>query len=291
MIRNILKKGIFAKTSRDILNSKVETIRNLLEDTDVIPTNYRGSVIFTKPVEQSATEGIAAALTDVCATKALSIKATPEETCITLDRSKCILCGRCRDTAPDLIVIGNKFNPPVKSKPEMIVSSTAQAQLAQKSVEETRIELKTRLQRTLGRSLAVREVDSGSCNGCEVEVTALNNPYYDIERFGIYFVASPRHADVLLVTGPSSRNMEIALQRTYKATPEPKIMIAVGTCACSGGIFGDTYATTGGLDKVVPVDVYVSGCPPRPQALLSGLLLAVDKLPSKAQSRIDKEKK
>lgn len=282
MIRNILKKGIFAKTSRDILNSKVETIRNLLEDTDVIPTNYRGSVAFTKPVEQSATEGIAAALTDVCATKALSIKATPEETCITLDRSKCILCGRCRDTAPDLIIIGNKFDPPVKSKQELIVSSNAQAQLAQKSIEATGIELKTRLQRTLGRSLAVREVDSGSCNGCEVEVTALNNPYYDIERFGIHFVASPRHADVLLVTGPSSRNMEIALQRTYKATPEPKIVIAVGTCACSGGIFGDTYATTGGIDKVVPVDVYVSGCPPRPQALLSGLLLAVDKLPSKA---------
>jgi len=291
MIRNILKKGIFAKTSRDILNSNVETIRNLLEDTDVIPTNYRGSVAFTKPVEQSATEDIAAALTGVCATKAFSIKATAEKTGITLDQGKCILCGRCKETAPDLIEVVNRFNPPAKSKQEMIITSSAQAQLAQKSVEETGIELKTRLHRTLGRSLAVREVDAGSCNGCEVEVTALNNPYYDIERFGIHFVASPRHADVLLVTGPSSRNMEIALQRTYKATPEPKIVIAVGACACSGGIFGDTYATTGGIDKVVPVDVYVPGCPPRPQALLSGLMLAVDRLPSKAESRIGKAKK
>ena len=121
----------------------------------------------------------------------------------------------------------------------------------------------------------IRHVDAGSCNGCEVEVGALNNPIYDVERFGVHFVASPRHADVLLVTGVASRNMVSALRRTYEATPDPKVVVAVGACACGGGIFGDTYASGGGIGDVVPVDVYVPGCPPRPEALLYGLLLAV----------------
>jgi Ni,Fe-hydrogenase III small subunit len=111
-----------------------------------------------------------------------------------------------------------------------------------------------------------------------VEVAALNNAIYDIERFGVHFVASPRHADVLLVTGVGSRNMESALRRTYDATPDPKVVVAVGACASSGGIFGDTYATSGGIGNIVPVDVYVPGCPPRPEALLYGLLLAVDRI-------------
>jgi Ni,Fe-hydrogenase III small subunit len=123
----------------------------------------------------------------------------------------------------------------------------------------------------------VRQVDAGSCNGCELEIIATTNPVFDLERFGIHFVASPRHADVLLVTGPVTRNMEIALRRTYEATPEPRIVVAVGACGCSGGIFGEgTYASRGGVDRVVPVDVYVPGCPPRPQAVLNGLLVAMD---------------
>ena len=121
-------------------------------------------------------------------------------------------------------------------------------------------------------------VDAGSCNGCEVEIVALNNPIHDIERFGIHFVASPRHADLLLVTGPVSRNMELALVKTYRAMAEPKAVVAVGTCGISGGIFGENYASLGGVDKVLPVDVYVPGCPPRPQALLHGILLAVGRL-------------
>ncbi len=138
--------------------------------------------------------------------------------------------------------------------------------------------LAEKITKVLGRSLAIREVDAGSCNGCEVEVSALNNAIYDIERFGVHFVASPRHADVLLVTGVGSRNMEAALRRTYDATPDPKVVVAVGACACTGGIFGDTYATCGGIGNTVPVDVYVPGCPPRPEALLHGLLLAVDRI-------------
>ena len=135
--------------------------------------------------------------------------------------------------------------------------------------------------KTLGRSLAIREVDAGSCNGCEVEITALNNPVYDLERLGIHFVASPRHADMLLVTGPVTRNMELALLKTYRATPEPKVVVAVGACGISGGIFGRTYATVGGVDRVVPVDVFIPGCPPRPQALIHGILLAVGRIAQK----------
>jgi Ni,Fe-hydrogenase III small subunit len=126
--------------------------------------------------------------------------------------------------------------------------------------------------RRLGRSLAIREVDAGSCNGCELEIHALNNAFYDLERFGIRFVASPRHADVLLVTGPVTRNMHEALERTYAATPSPKWVVAVGDCAFDGGIFAGSYAVTGGVSAVVPVDLHIRGCPPTPMQLLSGML-------------------
>ena len=130
-------------------------------------------------------------------------------------------------------------------------------------------------QKRLGRSLAIREVDAGSCNGCELEIHALNNPYYDLERFGLRFVASPRHADLLLVTGPVSKHMAIALKRTYDATPDPKLVVAVGDCGCNGGIFGESYASLGGVSSVIPVDVAVPGCPPSPTALLQGILAAL----------------
>ena len=126
--------------------------------------------------------------------------------------------------------------------------------------------------RRLGRSLSIREVDAGSCNGCELEIHALNNAFYDLERFGLKFVASPRHADVLLVTGPVTKNMREALERTYNATPNPKWVVAVGDCAADGGIFAGSYAVVGGVGKVVPVDLHIRGCPPDPVALLKGLL-------------------
>jgi Ni,Fe-hydrogenase III small subunit len=127
----------------------------------------------------------------------------------------------------------------------------------------------------LGRALAIREVDAGSCNGCELEINALDNPYYNLEGLGIRFVASPRHADLLLVTGPVSRNMELALRRTYEATPAPKLVVAVGDCGAGCGIFGASYATCGGVATVVPVDVVVPGCPPPPLEILRGILTAV----------------
>ena len=129
--------------------------------------------------------------------------------------------------------------------------------------------------RVLGRALTIREVDAGSCNGCEIEIHALGNPYYNLEGLGIRFVASPRHADVLLVTGPVSKHMAIALKRTYDATPDPKLVVAVGDCGCTGGIFGESYASCGRVANVIPVDVAVPGCPPTPTALLEGILAAL----------------
>jgi Ni,Fe-hydrogenase III small subunit len=126
-----------------------------------------------------------------------------------------------------------------------------------------------------GRALAIRHVDAGSCNGCELEIHAANSPYYNLEQLGIKFVASPRHADLLLVTGPVSRNMEEALRRTYEATPEPKLVVAVGDCGCTGGIFGESYASCGRVANVIPVDVAVPGCPPTPVAIIQGILTAI----------------
>jgi Ni,Fe-hydrogenase III small subunit len=124
-------------------------------------------------------------------------------------------------------------------------------------------------------SLTIRHVDAGSCNGCELEIHMCNNPYYNLEGLGIRFVASPRHADLLLVTGPVSRNMEIALKRTYDATPDPKLVVAIGDCGCSGGIFGESYASRGRVSNVIPVDVAVPGCPPPPLAIMQGILTAI----------------
>src|SRR5215472_3650446 len=129
--------------------------------------------------------------------------------------------------------------------------------------------------RRLGRSLSIREVDAGSCNGCELEIHALNNAFYDLERFGLRFVASPRHADVLMVTGPVTKNMREALERTYRATPDPKWVIAIGDCAGDGGIFAGSYAVTGGVSNVVPVDLHIGGCPPSPTAILKGLIALI----------------
>jgi Ni,Fe-hydrogenase III small subunit len=136
--------------------------------------------------------------------------------------------------------------------------------------------LATRARQRLGRSLAIREVDAGSCNGCELEIHALANPVYSVESLGIRFVASPRHADLLLVTGPVSRHMEVALRRTYDATPDPKLVVAVGDCGACGGIFGAGYASCGAVSNVIPVDVVVPGCPPSPARILAGILAALD---------------
>jgi len=143
------------------------------------------------------------------------------------------------------------------------------------ALRATQQTLQEEILRVFDRALVIRHVDAGSCNGCELEIHALNNPYYNIEGVGIHFAASPRHADLLLVTGPVAKNMEVALRRTYDATPEPKWVVAVGDCGCTGGIFGESYASCGKVANVIPVDVAVPGCPPTPVALLQGILTAI----------------
>jgi Ni,Fe-hydrogenase III small subunit/formate hydrogenlyase subunit 6/NADH:ubiquinone oxidoreductase subunit I len=228
-----------------------------------------------------------------CPTQAISHCDEARVRTTTLDLGKCIFCGLCAE-ADSAIQMTHASELAVRSRAELLshatyeltssgthgrllkVESRGQANEAKSAdIETVGNELKTRIHQVLGRSLHIREVDAGSCNGCEIEIVGLNSPVYDIERFGIHFVASPRHADMLLVTGPVSRNMELALGKTYEATPEPRLVVAVGACGCSGGIFGQNYASLGGVDKVIPVDVYVPGCPPNPYALLHGILTAI----------------
>ena len=152
---------------------------------------------------------------------------------------------------------------------------TEPAPAADEALRVTQQRLSEAMRRKFGRALVIRHVDAGSCNGCELEIHALGNPYYNLEALGIKFAASPRHADMLLVTGPVAKNMEVALKRAYDATPEPKLVVAVGDCGCHGGIFGESYASLGAVSKVIPVDVEVPGCPPTPTALLQGILTAI----------------
>jgi len=154
------------------------------------------------------------------------------------------------------------------TEPAPAVDPAALAELAKSVNRIARVKL--------GRSLSIRHVDAGSCNGCELEIHALNNAFYDLERLGLRFVASPRHADVLMVTGPVTMNMREALLRTYNATPDPKWVVAIGTCAADGGIFGGSYAVVGGVKDVVPVDLHIRGCPPSPTELLKGLMALLD---------------
>jgi Ni,Fe-hydrogenase III small subunit/formate hydrogenlyase subunit 6/NADH:ubiquinone oxidoreductase subunit I len=241
----------------------------------------------------------------VCPTGAISFEDAGGGRAARLDLGKCIFCGLCAEAAPEIrmthvcecaarrrddLVTGAGYllkndgtherlaAPPAASQQHGRASSPAGGQ----SFEEIGLELKERAAKMFGRSLHIRQVDAGSCNGCEIEIAGLNSPVYDIERFGIHFVASPRHADMLLVTGPVTRNMELALRKTYEAMPGPGLIVAVGACGCSGGIFGRNYATCGGVDSVLPVDVYIPGCPPNPTALLHGILTAIGRMEPEA---------
>jgi Ni,Fe-hydrogenase III small subunit/formate hydrogenlyase subunit 6/NADH:ubiquinone oxidoreductase subunit I len=226
-----------------------------------------------------------------CPTGAIRLETTAKDRrSLSLSYAACIQCRECVALCPEgAVTVSTGVEVAAYTREQLARKATFDVDpstnrgtfrgedvVAGESLDESAARLRERIRGRLGRSLHVRQVDAGSCNGCELEIAATNNPLYDLERFGIHFVASPRHADVLLVTGPVTRNMELALLRTYDATPEPRIVVAVGACGCSGGIFGEgTYAAIGGVDRVVPVDVYVPGCPPRPQAILNGLLVAM----------------
>lgn len=232
---------------------------------------------------------------EVCPTAAISASDQGHSRSVTVDYGLCVFCGLCAEASDDQAVqITQEFELASADRRTLVLTAEyalnadgthrklhavhRHAESAQGSVERVGKQARETIQKLLRRSLAIRQVDAGSCNGCELEIVALNNPIYDLERFGIQFVASPRHADMLLVTGPVTRNMELALLKTYQAMPEPRIVVAVGACGISGGIFGKNYASLGGVDNVLPVDVYIPGCPPRPQALLHGILIAVGRL-------------
>ena len=225
---------------------------------------------------------------EVCPTGAISVSDREASRQVTVDYGLCIYCGQCAEASPEAIRVTRDFELAACDRASLIATAEYTLTAADRQAEliglSTASSASTQVAETihqvLGRSLAIRQVDAGSCNGCELEIVALNNPVHDIERLGIHFVASPRHADMLLVTGPVTRNMELALRKTYAAMPDPKVVVAVGACGISGGIFGKNYASLGGVDEVIPVDVYIPGCPPRPEALIEGILLAVGRLGS-----------
>jgi Ni,Fe-hydrogenase III small subunit/Pyruvate/2-oxoacid:ferredoxin oxidoreductase delta subunit len=228
----------------------------------------------------------------VCPTGAIQTSTGPEpgRRAVSLSYAACIQCRACVTACPEQALgVSHDVNVAAFTRAQLTRTATfdVDAKTGHRvllrvedrpgpSLADSAARLRDRIRGRLGRSLHVRQVDAGSCNGCELEIAATANALYDLEQFGVHLVASPRHADVLLVTGPVTRNMEIALRRTYEAAPDPRVVVAVGACGCSGGIFGEgTYASLGGVDRAVPVDVYVPGCPPRPQALLNGLLVAM----------------
>ncbi len=246
-----------------------------------------------------------------CPTNALGIEDHPssDKRSLFLSYGDCIYCGLCEPACPyEAITFAGKYELAARKKEELTLAfpfplskcsqdpafvpqdkmppreksdepyGNRAGPAAQSSFEEMGPQLKDKINRLFDRSLHIREVDAGSCNGCEVEIVNLSNPVYDVERFGIHFVASPRHADMLLVTGPVTRPMELALKKTFAATPAPKLVVACGGCAIGGGIFKGSYAVAGGVNQVVPVDVYVPGCPPRPEAILYGIFLALNKV-------------
>jgi len=228
----------------------------------------------------------------VCPTGALSERRDGGSRHVALDLARCVFCGRCaEDPWAGAITMGREFELAARTRGDLSIEVVADeacvpaagpvlraaaGPLPNSDAEAARA--CSEIHRVLGRSLHLRHLDAGSCNACDWELAALLNPVYDVRRLGIDFVASPRHADGVMVTGAVTRNLETAVRRTIEAIPEPRIVIAVGACAASGGIAGESYASAGGIDKVLPVDVYIPGCPPRPQAIIFGILVALGRL-------------
>jgi Ni,Fe-hydrogenase III small subunit len=237
----------------------------------------------------------------VCPAGALSEHLDAEGRHVELDLGRCVFCGRCaEDPWAGAITMGRDFELAARCRADLrieVVTDEPAPRLGSgradpaagpppdPGAEAARVS--SEIHRVLGRSLHLRHLDAGSCNACDWELSALLNPMYDVRRLGIDFVASPRHADGVVVTGPVTRNLETAVHRTVEAIPEPRLVIAVGACAASGGIVGEGYASAGGVDRVLPVDVYIPGCPPRPEAIIFGLLLALGRLDAR-RPRVDR---
>lgn len=217
-----------------------------------------------------------------CPTSALKVDESAGREYLVLNYGDCIACSRCIAAGSGAFRYAERVDRcgvrkealvrrwDIENRTEVIVVPDEPA-LSQAAEQ---------IRSLVGRALNIRQVDAGSCNGCEAEIIALTNPYYDLERFGIHFVASPKHADMLLVTGPVTRNMAVALKNAYDAVPSPKLVVAVGACGCGGGIFGGSHAVVGPVDAVIPVDAYIPGCPPTPKMLLTGILQVLCAFPT-----------
>ena len=264
------------------LRTGVVTTRYPAEPS-VPPERFRGAPVL-RP-------GIRLPPPAICPTGAISEHVNAGRRHVGLDLARCIFCGHCaEDPWTGAVTMGRDFELAAHCRDDLRIEVAAgNAALpearpaAAPDSEAPRVS--SEIHRILGRSLHLRHLDAGSCNACDWELTALLNPVYDVRRLGIDFVASPRHADGVVVTGPVTRNLETAVRRTVEAVPEPRIVIAVGACATSGGIVGEGYASAGGVDKVLPVDVYIPGCPPRPEAIIFGILVALGRLDARRLPR------
>ena len=255
------------------LRTGVVTTRYPAEPS-VPPDRFRGAPVF-RP-------GSHLPPPSVCPAGAISEHFDAEGRHVALDLARCIFCGRCaEDPWADAVSMGRDFELAAHRRDDLrieVVADQPAIPAAAPDRNAQALRASSEIHRVLGRSLHLRHLDAGSCNACDWELTALLNPVYDVRRLGIDFVASPRHADGVVVTGSVTRNLETAVRRTVEAIPDPRIVIAVGACAASGGIVGESYASAGGVDRVLPVDVYIPGCPPRPEAIIFGILVAVGRL-------------
>lgn len=239
----------------------------------LVDNNFSGKIVLHKEICKKC--GLCVTQ---CPSNAICINEKDE---VGINYDECIFCLHCADICPNnAIEVTKKIELAESDRNSLrhVPTNVIKSEIELPEYEVLIKELEGKIKDKFGRSLNIREVDSGSCNGCDYEINALNNPFNDVERLGLNFVASPRHADMLLVTGTCTRNMELALIKTYNATPDPKIVVAVGACACSGGIFKDSYSNKNGIDSVLPVNVYIPGCPPRPQSIIYGILKALDRI-------------
>jgi Ni,Fe-hydrogenase III small subunit len=238
------------------------------------PDRFRGA-----PILRS---GSALPPPSICPAGALSERFDAEGRRTGVDLGRCVFCGRCAEGAwKAAVTIGREFELATRDRSDLRIEVAEDPAVMSSHPVGARHDLtraSDQIRQVLGRSLHLRHLDAGSCNACDWELAALLNPIYDVRRLGIDFVASPRHADGVVVTGPLTRNLATAVRRTVEAVPDPRLVIAVGACACSGGIVGKGYASSGGADTALPVDVYIPGCPPRPEALIFGILVAMGRL-------------